>query len=680
MKNIIKNRVSDNQISHIGKSHIVISFIVCLFTFSCDFLDVVPDNTPTINHAFRTRTEAQSYLYGLLGGMPDVGNPLEDPALLGSDELFTLENSYSGLQLTLGRILRGEQGPVRPLANYWASQQNEWELRGGKYLWTTISDCNVFLENIHLPYDLSDEERNQWRGEALFIKAYLHFWLFRQYGPIPLIRDNLSIHTSAEDIRLYREPVDEVVEHIVTMLDEAMDLMPLISLNAMEELGRPNQCIAAALKAQVLTLAASPLFNCNPDYAGYIDKRGVQLFPQDKSAEIAKWERAAKAAKEAIDLAHDGLHRLYDAHIDLRYATSLNEETILAMQVRGAATERWNDEIIWGNSRRNNQNRLQRFCLPYFNTSQGGGNCGLPTWSPPLHIVEQFYTKNGLPIEDDEEWAAKLEYKQLNDGHWAMRTATVDDRHHIQQGQQTIELHFDREARFYASVFFDRGVYWGSHWLTADNTANPSTLFMYDALELNRYRSGSERSSMTSYLCKKLLHYNTVPNSSNNDVTIWDYAFPVIRLADLYLLYAEALNEWKDVPDADVYEYIDMVRERTGLPKVADAWRDHAVAGKKNLPATKEGMREIIRRERLNELAFEGARYWDTRRWKTAESLIHNRPIRGWNYLDPDAEDLYIEIPLFMPAFEKKDYFSPIRTEVLTINTNLMQSPFWYTE
>ena len=407
--------------------NVLLTGCFCLLNFSCNYLDVVPDNTPTVDHAFRTRTEAQSYLYGLFGGMPDVGNPAQDLALLGSDELYTLENSYSGLQLTLGRILRGEQGPVDPWANYWASEQNNWNLRGGKNLWTTISDCNVFLENIHLPYDLLDEERNQWKGEALFVKAYLHFWLFRQYGPIPLIKDNLSINTSAEDIRLFREPVDEVVDHIVSMLDEAMALMPLVNLNIMEELGRPNKCVAAALKAQVLTLAASPLFNCNPDYANYKDKRGIQLFPQDPGAERAKWKKAADAIKEAIDMAHEGLYRLYDAHTDLRYAPSLSEETILAMQVRGAATERWNNEIIWGNSRLNNHNTLQRFCLPYFNNDQIHGGVGLPVWSPTLRIVQQFYTKNGLPIEDDEEW--------VNKDIWALRTATADDRQHIRQGQ-----------------------------------------------------------------------------------------------------------------------------------------------------------------------------------------------------------------------------------------------------
>ena len=634
-----------------------------LWLFSCNYLDVVPDNIPTIDHAFRSRNEAQRYLFGLLGGMPDVGNYTQDPALAGSDEVWIQEHTFEQQfsPRTLRRLLTGEQGTVTPLVNYWASSQSGWDLRGGQPLWTTIADCNFFLENIHKPFDLPAHERNHWTGEVLFVKAYLHFWLFRQYGPIPLIKENLSVNTGSDDIKRYREPVDEVVDYIVSLLDQSMELLPLNLVNESADLGRPNQKIAAALKAQVLTLAASPLFNCNPDYAGYKDNRGVQLFPQDKSAEKAKWQRAATAIKEAIILAETGRHHLYDANIDLQTAGVLGEETVRAMQVRGAATERWNSEIIWGNSR--NNSALQQFCMPetelYANNQYN--------WSPSLRMVEQFYTKNGLPIEDDAEW----EGRDL----WELRQATPEYRQYIREGGRTLHLHFDREARFYGAIGFDQGTYFGLGDLNIDNSADASSMFVlgtkYGQLSMFNLLG---KGSMTGYLCKKMLHCRSIRTKDLR--SIYDYAFPIIRLADLYLLYAEALNEWKDAPDDDVYEYIDYVRLRTGLPKVVDAWRDHAVAGKKNLPATKEGMRKIIRRERMNELAFEGAQYWDIRRWKVAEDYL-NRPIRGLQVMESTETEFYKEAVLFVPKFQKKDYFSPIRTESLVNNVNLLQSPLW---
>jgi len=656
-----------------NKNIIKISLLaVCFLTYSCDFLDVVPDNIPTIDHAFRNRNEAQKYLYGLLGGMPDVGNFAQDPALAGSDEVFLPEYTNTG-NIYLRRILLGEQGATNPWANYWSSSQqpSSVALNGGKPLWTTINDCNVFLENIHKPFDLMAPERDKWTGEALFVKAYLHFWLFRQYGPIPLIRENLPINASAEEAMRYREPVDEVVDYIVSLLDQAIALLPLRVEFEVEEMGRPDKCIASALKAQVLALAASPLFNCNPDYADYRDNRGVQLFPQDQSVVGDKWKRAADAIKEAIDISHEGFHRLYDARTDLPNASALSEETLLAMQVRGAVTERWNDEIIWGNCRINNHTVLQRFCFPQFSIINGSGSSGLKLWGPTLGTVEQFYTKNGVPIEDDAEWVGR--------DVWALRTATADERQYIREGEQTIELHFNREARFYSSIIFDKGTFFGNNPSPLrDNTSNAGELFvtLCKNLEINGY-SRSDRSGLTGYICKKLTNIRSVSPVTANSYTNFPYAFPIIRLADLYLLYAEALNEFKDAPDSEVYKFIDLVRARTGLKGVVESWNDYAVAGKKNLPAGKEGMRDIIRHERLNELAFEGVRYWDLRRWKLAESYIHNRPIRGLNVFEDTPELFYVETELFMPTFEKKDYFTPIRTEVLVQNTNLLQSPYW---
>lgn len=81
-----------------------------------------------------------------------------------------------------------------------------------------------------------------------------------------------------------------------------------------------------------------------------------------------------------------------------------------------------------------------------------------------------------------------------------------------------------------------------------------------------------------------------------------------MRFADLLLLCAEALNESKDAPDAEVYRYVNMVRERAGLKGVVESWQKYS--NQANKPSTKVGMREIIQRERKIELACEGVYYW----------------------------------------------------------------------
>jgi hypothetical protein len=590
-----------------------------------------------------------------------------DPAMLGGDEIW-ISQVVSGASTTLRGIIAGQQGTANPLANYWASERNS-NTNVAKPLWTGISDCNIFLENIDKPFDLKDYERSKWIGEVKFLKAYLHYWLFRQYGPIPLIRENNAIDDDAGVVQQYREPVDSCVNYIASLLDEAAALLPLTVEEPTSEQGLPDRCIVLALKAELLTLAASPLFNCNEDYVDYRDNRGVQLFPQDRSQEKAKWERAATALKAAIDIAREAGYELYDFQTAYSAGVSLSDETKLAMQVRGAATEVWNREIIWGNSRINNNSNLQRMCSPYYTINHTGGTAGLHNYAPPLHIVEQFYTDNGLPIEDDVEWVGR--------NAWQLRTAEADHKQYIRQGYQTIQLHFNREPRFYGTISFDGGTLFGNSRITQDNSSNTNYMWITEMKrdQLNGWNV-PDRSSLTGYFTKKMLHYrSSIGDNATNYVAI-NYAFPIIRLGDLYLLYSEALNESKEAPDAQVYEYIDLVRARTGLEGVVKTWSEHAVANKKSKPLSKEGMRDIIRRERLNELAFEGARFWDLRRWKLAEEYI-NRPIRGLNVMGVSAADFYVETVLYQPRFETKDYFFPVRTQTLIYNLNLLQSPGW---
>ena len=655
----MKNLIIINHQSPSLRGRVWVGLLVCLFAFSCNFLDIVPDNTLTIDHAFKSRYEAEGYLYGLYGCFPSFADPASNSALWGGDEVWYIEDGP--VNKRLWEIARGFQNTTSPAEDRWASYG--YELNGGSPMFTALRDCNIFLENVGKVIALGDYERIRWTAEVKFLKAYYHFYLLRMYGPIPIIRDNLPM----DDPGLrYRDPIDDVVAYIVELIDEAMPDLPPYIEDLMSELGRATQPIALAVKAQALTLAASPLFNGTenepPMYADFTDKRGIPLFPQTYSAE--KWKRAADAIKEAIDAAHeaDGQgSRLFDFKKETNYGANLNEKTLLSMQVRGAVTERWNCEIIWGASN-SNSSILQRLCHPLFFTEQLTGGLYI-CYAAPLHIVEQFYTKNGVPIEEDKNWT--------NVNLYGLRTGDEEHKWYIDQGQQTINLHFDREARFYGAISFDRGTYYGNGRITNDNN-----------LWVTNRRAGDPGGGITTvnrYLCtgyqvKKLVHYLTSVPDVNSNIAIYDYAFPVIRLADLYLLYAEALNEWKTTPDAEVYEYINLVRERTGLEDVVNSWIKYSTNPGK--PLTKEGMRDIIRRERMNELAFEGARFWDLRRWKLAKEYM-NGTIKGLNIEGETADDFYQTQTLYQLEFEDKDYLWPIKQSILTRNVNLVQNPGW---
>ncbi len=124
-----------------------------------------------------------------------------------------------------------------------------------------------------------------------------------------------------------------------------------------------------------------------------------------------------------------------------------------------------------------------------------------------------------------------------------------------------------------------------------------------------------------------------------------------------------------------MYYWIDKVRENAGLNSVVSSWMDASVNPDK--PSSKSGMREIIQRERLIELAFEGQRFWDVRRWKIADKYWSLPPTR-WSYPYLNPEQFYVPL-VYGPARQVtfRDYLYPLRDYDLRVNTNLVQTYGW---
>jgi hypothetical protein len=642
----------------------------------------VPENTATIEHAFANRAETENFLVGVYSFLPALANAGQNPALTAGDEIwFDEKSNVYGVSTAMWYIARGDQGTQSPIGNYFSSIQEGDGYNGATAMFTALSDCNIFLENVHMAYDLSDSEREQWSAEVKFLKAYYHFWLMRMYGPIPVIRENIAVSEGAAAVQRLREPIDEVVKYIVELLDEALPDLESPQLNPLRDYGRPTQTIALALKAQVLTYAASPLFNGNtiPIFANYTDANGVKLFPEKDDS---KWQKAADALKIAIDNAHTQ-HRLYDfSKSGASFLPNLSKETIDAMQVRGAVTERWNEEIIWGDTR--STNALQRVCVPVINSVHTGSGSFARNYAPPLHIVEQFYTKNGIPIEEDAEWV-----DIPPSAFYETRDITQADRlyfHYSSATQHSAKVNFDREARFYGAITYDRGTFYGFNETGYARDNGPDYHNMYKTLWDPSFAwQNDERYPITGYLVKKWVNYRTsIDMNGQGEPTYERYPFPAIRLADLYLMYAEALNEATSgddnvAPNPEAYKWIDTVRARTGLRGVIVSWAEHAIPSQQSKPLTKGGLRKIIQRERLNELAFEGARFWDLRRWLLAKEYIHDNHIRGLNARTKVYDEFYNVQDLYTQRFDDKHYFWPIRVETVLRNPQLKQSPGWET-
>ncbi len=623
-------------------------FVLCfgLFIHCSDYLDVVPDGVATLDNAFSNRINAEKFLFSCYNMLPNQNDPYTFPGnMAGSDEMW-YHNRHS--HRSGARIARNDQNSADPFHNYWDGR------RDGRNLWVGIRDCNIFLENIERVPDLQAWERVRWISEVKFIKAYLHFFLAQLYGPIPIVDTNLPVNANPDEVRVFREPVDSVINYVVSLLDESLINLPDRIEETTTEMGRITKPIALSVKAKALVWVASPLFNGNPDYANFMDKRGIELI--STQYDEAKWKRALEAIKEAIDVCHENGHMLY------RYQKGVEEMSDVTLQkytLRGAVSERpmYNQEIIWAHPAYADANQFQNYCTPKF---ENWVEVDVAAIGATLKVAEQYYTHNGVPINEDVSWDYARRYEIRRD------TGSFH-QFYIGKGETTANLNYYREPRFYAHLAFDRSLY---EMLAQKESA---TIVL-------KCRSGDPSGIIynsawipTGYFIKKLVSFRSA--TTTNSPSPWRFTIPNIRLADLYLLRAEAENEVKASPDNDVYQWVDSIRLRAGLEGVLDSWNKYSNIP--NKPTTKEGMREIIKRERLIELAFEGERPFDLRRWKDAMKY-QNEPVQGWDVQGVRAEEYYQVTTIFNARnFTTKDYLQPLWPNTIIKNSNLVQNPGW---
>lgn len=633
-------------------------YVVFLFTVlgmtSCDFLDVVPDNVATEENVFADRYTVEKYLATCYWGMPKSADWNANPGLFGALEMiFNKENNTEGgMKMGLG-----QDSPTSALMNYWSNNGDVV-----RSLYAGIRECNTFIKGVVSVKDLDEYEKKRMIAEVKMIKAYMHFYLLTYYGPICPLRESPPVNESTQGVRVYRENVDECFKYIIDLMNEVIDseALPLIHANPTTELGRFTLPAAHMLKAKIMLYWASPLFNGNTDYNSFLDHNGEPFFNQVYDA--SRWTKAAEVCQKAIEVCEAAGIRLYQP-TDYMSAKKLSNQTLMIQTLRSAISQRWNVELIWSNTSYPIGGTFQKECITFFESATDLDNIK-SRMSVPLAIAELFYSKNGVPIEEDKNYDYSNRYN--------LRIGDKEHRYYIHEGEKTALLNFDRESRFYSTLGFDRGKWYGnSYKSTPDNDAD----CLYPKNRFGEFSSVGNPGhyNATGYWPKKLVSVNSAFHDANS--VAWEvYPFPDMRYADLLLMCAEALNESKNFPDSEVYKYIDIVRKRAGLESVVESWQKYS--NQPGKPTTKEGMREIIQRERKIELACEGSYYWDSRRWKTAQKE-QNRLVQGWNINASDAENYYNVTPIYTQTFTYKNYFAPIPESEMVKNPQLVQNPGW---
>ena len=546
---------------------ILIIFILIFTSCEKDYLDVVPDNIATIDLAFNTRSTAENFLSTCYSYIPEHAHVEQNFSMLAGDEVwYYAENDFYMNNETSFRVAKGMQNSSSPYLNYWEGGRG-----APNSLFIALRDCNIFLENLVTVPGLEEEERLRWLDEVKVLKAFYHFWLMQMYGPIPIVESNISVSASAAETNVYRASIDEVVTYLTELIDEVIeaDNLPGLINYVYTEQGRITMPIAKALKAKILMLSASPIFNGNKDFSSLIDNQRNSLVNQ--SYDPQKWVLAKDALLEAIKSAEANGHSLYQFNQQLPIIGGVNDQITQELSLRAAITDPFNSEIIWAFSA-DWTGELQQWCQPRWSADHSAlFGYTKKSHAPTLNMVETFYTRNGVPIDEDISW----EYGNRFD---VVQTPILDannENYHefyIENDYATAKLHTFREPRFYSTLGFDGGKWFS---LETENINNIPHLNAKAGAPSGK--QGFEIYSITGYFAKKLVHYENIIALESS--TIKGYSFPIIRLSDLYLMYAEASNETKAAPDADVYEYIQKVRDRAGLDEGSDlvsTWQMHS--------------------------------------------------------------------------------------------------------
>lgn len=503
--------------------------------------------------------------------------------------------------------------------------------------WYNIRRANLGLKNFNLLIEATDEERNLIKGQLYFFRAWNHFEIARNWGGIPYVDTYLEPN---DNMKFPRLSFHETLMKIAQDLDSAAALLPVDwnlteqgqqALNAM--VGRATKGAAIATKSRVYLFAGSPL-------AGKM-RFNNPVYDNDMLIE------SAKASWEIIQLAQQGVYELvpWSEYKENFASNKTGSNTI------------WTKELIWTRLKNGTgANQIHNGMGRIHNSQRFGGN-GVVT-SATLNMVELYETATGYAIKD----APAGDFNPLNP--WA-----------------------NRDPRLLTTILVD-----GVKWVEAENNAQ-AYIQLYSSggtsatgagLDMD---PGTTSGSITGFLIRKYIPYGV--NSKDQKWSQYRFQVPFIRLAEMYLNYAEAVNEVygpnTQPPFASMtaVEAVNTVRRRVKLPLAEDIKKpvELFTYGDVSLPdvrseytTSKETFRERIRNERSVELAYEGHRWFDLRRWYL--SHLPEYKIRYKCIFDKDHTFFRKEV-LFEGIFEEKHYWLPFKRNHVNQYEEFYQNPGW---
>lgn len=560
----------------------------------CESLDYIPGDQMSGQTFWQTEDHARQAAVGMYAAM-------KEPWCFGLEFTFDMCSDLADGTSPWADISRGTS-----FASNSGGVQNHWQ-----YLYELVHRSNTVIRNVeNMP--ISRVTIDRVTGEAKFLRAMAYFRMLNCWGGVPYYDESCDINREFSNLKSPRSSAEEIRGHIIDDLTEAIEKLP-VSWEA-ADLGRATKGAAYALRGKVY------LFN-------------------------RQWDKAIADFEEIVyNKSHNygySLHPDYNSLFRL-YNGSHSPEMIFSIQSIDGNTAGYALDIV---SYFGNKSTMRLIA----------GNRIVPS----VTLVDMYENLDGSPFDWDDMFPG------FNDGGAETRKKYLCVA--IDQGSTTVTSTLDcdttkvmdayrlRDPRLCLNVITPYSHYLGTdagsspmdkQFVLADPTKGGAPM---EAMAFIRNSEG-----WNSYFWRKWIptgnldgywgEYNRTP-----------YEFPLIRLADVILMLAEAYNEAGDT-DKAVPE-LNKIRARAGMPELNSGAAWLAVTGK-------EEMAERIRRERAFELAGEGQRYWDLRRWGLLEASVKN------------ATDIFGDL-MYTRSYQPRHEMWPIPLVEMERNTNLKQNEGW---
>lgn len=484
--------------------------------------------------------------------------------------------------------------------------QNHWQ-----YLYELVHRANTVIRNV-AGMPISQETIDRVTGEARFLRAMAYFRMLNCWGGVPYYDETCDINEEFAHLDAPRCTADELRGHILDDLTDAIRKLP-VSWDA-ADLGRATKGAAYALRGKVY------LFN-------------------------RQWDEAVADFEEIVyNKTNNYGYSLHPDYNDLfrLYNGRHSDEMIFSIQSIDGNTAGYALDIV---SYFGNKSTMRLIA----------GNRIVPSTT----LVDMYENPDGSQFDwddvfpgfnaGDSQMRRRLMCVAIDQGSTEV-TSTLDS-----DTTKVMDAYRLRDPRLCLNVITPYSHYLGTdagsspmdkQFVLADPTKGGAPM---EAMAFIRNSEG-----WNSYFWRKWIPTGNL-DGYWGEYTRTPYEFPLIRLGDVLLMLAEAYNE-SGATDKAVIE-LNKVRERVGMPGLDSGAAWLAVNGK-------EDMAERIRRERAFELAGEGQRYWDLKRWGLLEQSVKN------------ATDIFGDL-MYTRTYQERHQLWPIPLVEMERNLNLTQNPGW---